>query len=432
MRWALAGRVRRRCPLSRGVGGGGGPALEHGAVLATISSYGNDWARAVEFFRWAEAQGFKHSRETYNGLIDVLGKFFEFDEAWRLVAEMRTPDHATFRVLFNRYAAAHLVGDALAAFDRAADFGLRDRATFHHLVDALCDHRHVLDAEELFLKDNKKPPFPADTKVHNMVLQGWSRLGWWSRCRLFWREMDERGVAKDLHSYSIFMAALSKAGKPWLAVKLYREMKSKGMPLDAVAYNTALLAAGRSGGADQAARVYREMQDRGCRPNAATHNAMIKLLCAEGRLAEALAFLDRMNRLGCPPTALSYHSLFRCLSRPREILRLFDRMVAGGCRPTMETFVLLMRKFGRWGFLRPVFFFWRAMADTGMSPDGFAYNALIDALLLKGMVELARHYDGEMLDKGLSAKPRKEFGPRFGSPPVEDDACSHYLVGKKK
>lgn len=64
---------------------------------------------------------------------------------------------------------------------------------------------------------------------------------------------------------------------------------------------------------------------------------------------------------------------------------------------------------------------WKAMEEHGVSPDAFAYNAMIDALLQKGMVELARKYDEEMLEKGLSAKPRKEFGTKYLNEEHDDD-----------
>nr|CAD1816831.1 unnamed protein product [Ananas comosus var. bracteatus] len=55
--------------------------------------------------------------------------------------------------------------------------------------------------------------------------------------------MDRNRVPKDLHSYSVYMDALSKSGKPWNAVRLFKEMSRKFAP-DAVAYNTAIHALG--------------------------------------------------------------------------------------------------------------------------------------------------------------------------------------------
>ncbi|XAR69040.1 hypothetical protein NMG60_11000492 [Bertholletia excelsa] len=387
------------------------------AVLATLSGYSNDWNRAFEFFNWVVAEyGFEHSTETYNRLIDILGKFFEFDLAWNAIEQMRKssysmPNHNTFRILFKRYVSAHLVEEAISTYNRTEEFNLKDELSFCNLIDALCEYKHVIEAEEMCLGKH----LCADTKIYNMILRGWSKMRWWGKCSEFWEEMDKRRVHKDLYSYSIYMDIMCKRGKPWKAVELYKEMKKKGIQLDVVAYNTVLQAMGRSEGVDFSIRLYREMKELGVEPNVVTCNTIIKLLCENGRIAEAYKVLDQMRVRGCAPNVITYHSIFGYLEKPKDIFKLFDRMKITGVRPTMDTYVMLMRKFGRWGFLRPVFFLWEKMEEHGLSPDGHAYNALIDALIQKGMVDMARKYDEEMLAKGLSAKPRAELGAKLVS-----------------
>lgn len=369
----------------------------------------------MEFFNWVESEhGFKHTTQTYNRMIDILGKFFEYDLAWQLINKMRDRDHTTFRVMFKRYASAHLVQEAISAYDRLGDFNLKDETSFLNLVDALCEYKHVIEAEELCLgKDRnfheKIPCFEIGTKVYNMILRGWSKMGWWAKCREFWEKMDEYGINKDLYSYSVYMDIQCKCGKPWKTVKLYKEMKKKGIKLDVVAYNTVIRAIGVSEGVDVAVHLGREMVELGCDPNVVTYNTIIKLLCENGRVKEAYGVLDKMSKRGCTPNVITYHCIFRCLGKPNEILALFDRMIESGVSPSMDTYVMLIRKFGRWGFLRPVFIVWKKMEDHGLSPNEFVYNALIDALVEKGMIDMARKYDEEMLAKGLSAKLRPEL-----------------------
>ncbi|KAH6831480.1 Pentatricopeptide repeat superfamily protein [Perilla frutescens var. hirtella] len=392
-------------------------------VLESLNSYANDWKLALEFFNWVETEcGFQHTAHTLNRIVDILGKFFEFEITWNLIERMRRngcslPDHATFRVLFKRYVSAHLVKEAIDAFVRSDNYNLRDEISFSNLIDALCEYKHVIEAEELCFKKNWGDQFDGDlfclnvddTKIHNMILRGWFKMEWWRKCREFWEEMDKRGVKKDLFSYSIYMDIQCKSGKPWKAVKLYKEMRKKGIELDVVAYNTVIRAIGISDGVDEAARLFKEMTELGCQPNVVTFNTILKLLCESGRYREAHRVLNLMTRKDCLPNIVTYHCFFTCLEKPREILKYFDRMIEGGVRPRMDTYVMLMRKFGRWGFLRPIFLLWKKMALQGLSPDEFAYNALIDALLQKGLVVLARKYDEEMLSKGLSAKPRAEL-----------------------
>ncbi|KAJ7962796.1 Pentatricopeptide repeat-containing protein [Quillaja saponaria] len=323
------------------------------------------------------------------------------------------PDRITFRIMFKRYALAHLVNEAIDTYERLEEFNLKDETSYSNLIDALCEYKHVIEAQELVFGKYKNLNLNTNTKIYNMMLRGWYKMGWWSKCREFWEEMDKKGVCKDLHSYSIYMDILSKSGKPWKAVKLYKEMKRKGMKLDLVAYNTVIRAIGLSEGVDFSVRVFREMRDLGFEPNIVTYNTIIKLLCENGRYKEAYIMLDQMPKKGCLPDVRTYHCFFACLEKPREILRLFDRMIEIGLCPSMDTYVMLMRKFGRWGFLRPLFIVWKRMEELGCSPDESAYNALIDALVEKGMVDMARKYDEEMLAKGLSAKPRKELGTKL-------------------
>lgn len=326
------------------------------------------------------------------------------------------PNHATFRVVFKRYVSAHLVNEAIDTFNRLDEFNLRDVTSYCNLVDSLCEHKHVIEAEELCFGERKVVGFDGfsvdGAKIYNMILRGYFKLGWWGKCREFWEEMDKRGVVKDLHSYSIYMDIVCKSGKPWKAVKLYKEMKRKRMKIDVVAYNTVIRAVGLSEGVDFAMRVYKEMREVGCLPSVVTFNTIIKLLCENGRVKEALAMLDQMPKEGCEPDAVTYHCFFRCLEKPKEILRLFDRMIESGIQPKMDTFVMLIRKFGRWGFLRPIFIIWKEMEKLGCSPDEFAYNALIDALIEKGMLDMARKYEEEMIQKGLASKPREALGTK--------------------
>ncbi|KAJ1426657.1 Tetratricopeptide-like helical domain superfamily [Sesbania bispinosa] len=338
------------------------------------------------------------------------------------------PNHTTFRVMFKRYVSARAVDEAINTFERLGEFNLKDDTSFSNLIDALCEYKHVLEAQDLVFGNNKTVALTwnlggveNNTKIYNMVLRGWFKLGWWSKCNEFWEEMDKKGVNKDLHSYSIYMDILSKRGKPYKAVKLFKEMKRKGIKLDVVVYNIFIRAIGLSQGVDFSIRAFREMKELGINPTAVTYNSIIRLLCDNYRYKEGLALLRTMRDNGCHPNAVSYHCFFACLEKPKQILALFDRMIDSGVRPAMDTYVMLLKKFGRWGFLRLVFIVWNRMKQLGCSPDASAYNALIDALVEKGLIDMARKYDEEMLAKGLSPRPRKELGTKLleGEPAAE-------------
>ncbi|XXG59020.1 hypothetical protein AAC387_Pa04g1180 [Persea americana] len=225
--------------------------------------------------------------------------------------------------------------------------------------------------------------------------------------------MELKGVVYNLHSYSIYMDIQCKAGKPWKAVRLYKELKRNDFPLDVIVYNNVVYAIGLSEGTDAAMGMYQEMLDSGCPPNVVIYNAIIKLLRREGQVKQAYVFLARMMNKGCAPDVITYHCFLRCLNPPKEILRLFERMNESGCHPRTKTYVMLIKKFGSWGFLRPVFAVWDKMKEQGSNLDEFAYNALIDALVQRGMVKMAQKYETEMLEKWILAKPWKDLGTKL-------------------
>ncbi|KAI4962866.1 hypothetical protein ZWY2020_024712 [Hordeum vulgare] len=247
---------------------------------------------------------------------------------------------------------------------------------FHLLVDALCDHRRVDEAHHLCLGGRAAAAaLPPGTKTHNLLLRGWAKARAWARLRQHWLDMDARGVAMTSTATPSTWTP-SQSGEALKAVKLFKEMKQN--------------ASGRhrrvqhrdpcrrlAEGVDFAVRMYRQMIEAGCRPNTATFNTIVKLLCKEG-----------------------------------EGLPAKDGHI---CHAHKEVW--------RWGFFT-VFFVWKTMEEQGLTPDAFAYNTLIDALLEKGMVDLARKYDEEM-SEGALPKPRKELGTQLpGAESDSDNALS--------
>ena len=88
--------------------------------------------------------------------------------------------------MFKRYAAAHAVNDAVETFHCLGDFNLKDHTSFSNLINTLCNHKHVLEAQDLVF-GNKKDFVDVgfvdgvrNTKICSMVLRGWFKMGWWT------------------------------------------------------------------------------------------------------------------------------------------------------------------------------------------------------------------------------------------------------------
>jgi pentatricopeptide repeat protein len=95
-------------------------------VLEVLARHKNDWKIAMFFFVWASQQpGYSNGTETYNALLNILGKAQHFKTMWQLMKQMHNQGDSpslvtdeTFTILIRRYAAAHMVESTIETFDK--------------------------------------------------------------------------------------------------------------------------------------------------------------------------------------------------------------------------------------------------------------------------------------------------------------------------
>lgn len=103
---------------------------------------------ALSFFVWARDHAHHtHGADSYDLMIDMLGKVRQFDVAWQLIIEMdqrggEGPTSRTFAILVRRYVAAGMTRQAVRAFDDMEAFIGRepDVDDFKKLLDTLCKY----------------------------------------------------------------------------------------------------------------------------------------------------------------------------------------------------------------------------------------------------------------------------------------------------
>ncbi|KAM7530014.1 hypothetical protein LguiB_033424 [Lonicera macranthoides] len=67
-------------------------------VTQMLKRFSKEWIPAFGFFKWAKLQtGFKHSPDSYNLMVDSLGKSRKFALMWEIVKEMHKLRRATKR-----------------------------------------------------------------------------------------------------------------------------------------------------------------------------------------------------------------------------------------------------------------------------------------------------------------------------------------------
>ncbi|XP_022717164.1 putative pentatricopeptide repeat-containing protein At3g15200 [Durio zibethinus] len=388
--------------------------ITEGLALDLVKRNQSDWKLAYVFFQWVSKNGGNSlGFDVYNEILDILGKMHRFEELTKVFDKMSEREglvnERTFRILLNRYAAAHKVEDAIGVFDRRKEFGLKDDlVAFQVLLMCLCRYKHVEFAETLY--QLKRREFGYDIKTMNIVLNGWCVLGNVHEAKRFWKDIIESKCKPDLFTYGTFINALTKKGKLGTAMKLFRGMWEKGCNPDVVICNCVIDALCFKKRISEAFEVFREMRERGCVPNVATYNSLIKHLSKIGRMEKVYEILDGMEgKAECFANNVTFNYLLKSLKKPEEVPSVLEMMQRIGCNMSCDTYNLILRLYIKWDQEERVRHTWDEMDKSGLGPDRRSYTIMIHGLYDKGRIEDALSYFNEMTSKGMVPEPRTEI-----------------------
>ncbi|KAI3706505.1 hypothetical protein L6452_24298 [Arctium lappa] len=387
-------------------------------VTEVLSQVQNNWEVAFTFFLWAGKQpDYAHSLRQYHSMIAILGKMRRFDIAWTLVDEMKRGGKnggqsmvspQTLLIMIRRYSAVHDVSKAIDTFYayKRFDFEVGIDA-FQDLLSALCRYKNVKEAEDLVL--GNKDVYPLTTKSFNIVLNGWCNIiGSPREGKRIWWEMCNRGIPRDVVSYSTIITCYSKSSETKEVIKIFDELRATSVNRDRKVYNGVIHALAKAGLVEKARDMMKSMEQKGISPNAITYNSLIMPLCKARQIMEAREVFDEMLQRGLLPTVRTYHAFFRASRTGEEAFSLLRKMNTMGCFPNHDTYIMLIRKFCRWGELENVSKLWNEMIGIGLDPDRSSYVALIHGLFLNGMLDQAYKYHLEMKAKDLLPEPEIE------------------------
>ena len=393
--------------------------LSEDLVLNVLRRHRSDWKPAYAFFTWVsrgqDGSDYSPGSGAHNEILDILGKMKRFEELHQVLDEMSKRkkglvNEVTYRIVINRYAAAHKVDEATEFFYRRVQFGLQlDLIAFQTLLLALCRYKHVEAAEFLF--HNKYKEFRMDIKTRNIILNGWCVLGSLREAKRFWNDIITSKCKPDKFTYGIFINSLTKAGKLSTAVKLFRAMWEKGCDPDVAICNCIIDGLCFKKRIPEAIAIFKEMNDRDCLPDVVTYNSLIKHICKIDRMEKVYEFLDDMEQKGgsCSPNARTYGYLLSSAKKPEDVPPILERMERYGCKMTSDVYNLLLRLFMEWGNEERVKSTWVEMERSGLGPDQRSYTIMVHGLFENGKMEDALQYFNQMTLKGLVPEPRTKL-----------------------
>ncbi|XVF02817.1 hypothetical protein REPUB_Repub04eG0206800 [Reevesia pubescens] len=385
-------------------------------VVEVLKRLSNAGVIAMSFFTWAEKQkGFKYNTESYNALIEALGKIKQFKLIWNLVNDMKSRkllNKDTFALISRRYARARKVDEAIEAFERMEEFGFElETSDFNRLIDTLSKSRNVEKANKVFDK-MKKRRFVPDIKSYTILLEGWGKEHNLLRLDEVYREMKDEGFEPDVVTYGILISAYCKAKKYNQAIELFHEMEAKNCKPSPHVFCSLVNGLGSEKRLSEALQFFERSKSCGFAPEAPTYNSLVGAYCWSMRMDDAFRVIDEMRKNLVGPNSRTYdiilHHLIKA-RRTKEAYLVFQKMSSEpGCEPTVSTYEIIVRMFCNEEQVDMAMQVWAQMKAKGVLPGMHMFSDLINSLCHENKLDDACKYFQEMLDAGIRP-PAKMF-----------------------
>ncbi|XP_042498391.1 pentatricopeptide repeat-containing protein At3g04130, mitochondrial-like [Macadamia integrifolia] len=311
----------------------------------------DDWKSALGLFQWVGSRsGYKHTKEAYDKMVDILGKMKQMDRMWLLVAEMHQSRLITLQTIakvIRRLAGAGKWEDAIETFDKLETLGLeKNTESMNLLLDALCKEKKVELAREVYLR--LKSHISPNAHTFTIFIHGWCKANRIDEAHWTIQEMKGHGCCPCVISYSTIIQAYCNQSNFRKVFELCDEMKAQGCPPNVVTYTTIMYSLAKSDEFEAALQLVEEMKSIGCKPDTLFYNALIHILGRAGRVQEAVrVFEEEMPMNGIAWNSSTYNtmiSMFCHHSQEQNALKVLKQMeMSTICKPDLQTYNPLLK-----------------------------------------------------------------------------------------
>ncbi|RDX93299.1 Pentatricopeptide repeat-containing protein, mitochondrial, partial [Mucuna pruriens] len=425
--------------------------LSQNLVHRLLWRYKDDWKSALGVFRWASSRpSFRHLPESYDMMVDILGRMKVMEKLRDFLGEMREGGLVTMNTMakaMRRFVGAGQWVDAVRIFDDLQTLGLeKNTESMNLLLDALCKEKFVEQARGIFLE--LKQHIAPNAHTFNIFIHGWCKVfrvdeahwtiqemkgygcrpcvisystiircycqeGDFRRVYELLDEMQAQGCSPNVITYTTVMCALAKAERFEEALEVPERMKSSGCKPDTLFCNSFIYTLGRAGRLDDAAYVYKvEMPNAGVAPNTSTYNSMISMFCHYAQEKRAFEILKEMeNSSNCKPDAQTYHPLIKSCFRTGRIDSLLNDILNDMINKhhlslDLSTYTLLIHGLCTAGRCKWAFSLFEEMIDQDIIPRYRTCRLLLDEVKQNNMYQAAEKIEDLMKKLHFSsAKP---------------------------
>ncbi|XP_062214616.1 pentatricopeptide repeat-containing protein At3g22670, mitochondrial-like [Phragmites australis] len=376
-----------------------------------LRRFRNDWVAAFGFFMWAcDQEGYCHCADSYDMMVDILGKFKQFDLMCGLISQMHEVGGlvslATMTKVMRRLCGASRWSDAIDMFYKMDRFGVaKDTKAMNVLLDTLCKERSVKRARGAF--QALMGTIPPDESSFNTLVHGWCKARMLKEARETMKEMEEHGFSPSVITYTSLIEAYCMEKDFQTVYGVLDEMRTKRCPPNIITYTIVMHALGKAGRTQEALDTFGKVKQEGCAPDASFYNSLIYILGRAGRLQDANFVVEEMRRTGISPNLTTFNTLISAAcdhSQAENALKLLVKMEEQLCKPDIKTYTPLLKLCCRRQWVKTLLFLICHMFRKDITPDFSTYTLLATWLCRNGRLAQSCLFLEEMVLKGFAPK----------------------------
>ncbi|KAF8022576.1 hypothetical protein BT93_F0172 [Corymbia citriodora subsp. variegata] len=368
-----------------------------------------------EVFQIAESmpQGLKAVAEehAYGQMIDSLCKVGRHHGASRIVYIMRkrgiSLSLASYNSIVHGLSRQGACMRAYQLLKEGIEFGyLPSEYTYKVLVEALCQESDVPKAREV-LQVMLNEEGVQKTRVYNIYLRALCLMNNPTELLNVLVSMLQSNCQPDVISLNTVIHGFCKTGRVEDALKIVHDMiTGKFCAPDAVTFTTVisgLLDVGKS--LEALDLLHHAVLAENSKPSVVTYNAVLRGLFKLGKVKEAEDIFISMKNHGVAANCMTYSILIDGLCNCNQVdkaKRLWDNVIWPSKMHDNHVYAALLKGICISGDLDGACHFLYELVDSGVSPNIFCYNILIDKACKLGLKREAYQILGEMKKNGLA------------------------------
>ncbi|CAG8600302.1 10193_t:CDS:2, partial [Ambispora gerdemannii] len=222
--------------------------------------------------------------------------------------------------------------------------------------------------------------------------------------RTLFDDMLKMNITPSIHAFSNIMHLFAKSVNT--LVNYHELMEQLKVKPNVHTYTILIGSLGRAGFVQEAANYFHEMTEKKkIEPNRITYTELVKI-CTENAQSEDVSsgFFEAIKKSGRQPDVVAYTALIQAKAeamRFSEALMVYQDMLRDNVKPNQQTFTVLLDVCIQAGEFETCHRIYDVMKSTGLQPDLHVYCTLLNAFCQEKKIDQAVFLFQDMLEQGI-------------------------------